>query len=76
MARGGPVLEFAVGTGRVALALSSRGLNVSGVELSPHMAEVLRKKPGAEAIDVAIGDMRTTRVDGKFKLGTSFGTRS
>jgi len=68
MARGGPVLEFAVGTGRVALALSSRGLNVSGVELSPHMAEVLRKKPGAEAIDVAIGDMRTTRVDGKFKL--------
>jgi len=68
LARGGPVLEFAVGTGRVALALSARGLSVSGIELSPHMADQLRVKPGADSIPVVIGDMRTTRVKGSFRL--------
>lgn len=68
LARGGPVLEFAVGTGRVALGLSARGLSVSGIELSPHMADQLRTKPGADLVQIAIGDMRTTRVDGTFQL--------
>jgi SAM-dependent methyltransferase len=68
LARGGPVLEFAVGTGRVALELVARGLLVSGIELSPHMADQLRIKPGADSIQIAIGDMRTTRVAGTFKL--------
>jgi hypothetical protein len=49
LARGGPALEFAVGTARVALPLS-RGIAVSGIELSPYMAEQLRAKPGAEAV--------------------------
>jgi SAM-dependent methyltransferase len=62
------VLEFAVGTGRVALGLSARGLSVSGIELSPHMADQLRTKPGADLVQIAIGDMRTTRVDGTFQL--------
>ena len=39
LAGGGPALRFAVGTGRVALALSARGVPVQGLELSPHMAE-------------------------------------
>ena len=43
LAQGGPALEFAVGTGRVALSLSARGVSVAGVELSPHMAEQLRR---------------------------------
>jgi SAM-dependent methyltransferase len=68
LARGGPVLEFAVGTGRVALPLSARGLAVSGVELSPHMADRLRAKPGADRVPVTIGDMATTRVPGAFTL--------
>lgn len=68
LARGGPALEFAVGTGRVALELSARGLSVSGIELSPHMAEQMRTKPGAESMQIAIGDMTTTRVKGSFKL--------
>lgn len=55
LARGGPAVEFAVGTGRVALPLSARGVRVHGIELSPHMAEQLRAKPGAEAIEVVIG---------------------
>jgi SAM-dependent methyltransferase len=68
LARGGRVLEFAVGTGRVALPLSQRGLEVSGIELSPHMVEQLRAKPGSEAVAVTIGDMATTRVPGTFTL--------
>jgi hypothetical protein len=65
---GGAALEFAVGTGRVALPLSARGVPVQGIELSPHMAEQLRGKPGADAVAVTIGDMTSTRVDGTFAL--------
>lgn len=64
LARGGPALEFAVGTGRVALPLSARGIAVHGLELSPHMAERLLAKPGAGAVPVTIGDMTSTRVPG------------
>jgi Dimethyladenosine transferase (rRNA methylation) len=64
LAGDGPVLEFAVGTGRVALPLSARGVSVHGLELSPHMAAQLRAKPGADAVPVTIGDMTTTRVPG------------
>jgi SAM-dependent methyltransferase len=64
----GPALEFAIGTGRVALPLRARGIPVSGIELSPDMVEQLRAKPGADAIPVTIGDMTTTRVPGRFTL--------
>src|SRR5262249_29586311 len=66
LAGDGAALEFAVGTGRIALALSARGVAVTGIELSPHMAERLRAKPGADAVPVIVGDMTTTRVDGSF----------
>lgn len=68
LAQRGKVLELAIGTGRVALPLSARGIPVSGIELSPHMAEQLRAKPNAGAVPVTIGDMTTTRVDGTFAL--------
>ena len=64
LAGGGPALEFAVGTGRVALPLSARGIPVHGLELSPHMAAQLGAKPGADSIPVTIGDMASTRVPG------------
>jgi SAM-dependent methyltransferase len=64
----GRALELAVGTGRVALPLAERGVQVAGIELSPHMAQVLRAKPGADTITVTVGDMTTTRVDGPFSL--------
>src|SRR5215831_211665 len=50
LARGGPVLEFAVGTGRVALPLAARGIAVAGIELSPHIAARMLAKPGAGAV--------------------------
>ncbi len=68
LAEGGAALEFAVGTGRVALSLSARGTPVQGIELSPHMVERFRTKPGADAVPVAIGDMTTVRIDGTFRL--------
>ena len=66
--RQGAALEFAVGTGRVALPLSGRGVPVAGIELSPDMAAVLRAKPGAAAVPVTIGDMASTRVPGAYSL--------
>ena len=68
LAGDGRALEFAIGTGRVALPLSARGVSVHGIELSPHMADQLRKKPGAESIGLTIGDMSASRVEGTFRL--------
>jgi SAM-dependent methyltransferase len=64
LAGGGPALEFAVGTGRVALALSTQGIPVHGLELSLPMAERLLAKPGAGVVPVTIGDMTAARVPG------------
>jgi SAM-dependent methyltransferase len=68
LAGDGAAIEFAVGTGRVALPLAARGVPVSGIELSPAMAERLRAKDDAQRINVTIGDMATSRVDGSFRL--------
>lgn len=68
LADGGPVLEFAIGTGRVALPLAQRGLAVSGIDWSGAMLQRLREKPGAEAIEAVVGDMATTRLPGEFSL--------
>src|SRR5436190_4619449 len=65
---GGAALELGIGTGRVALPLSRRGVRVHGIELSPAMVEQLEAKTGADAIRVTIGDFATTTVDGTFTL--------
>jgi len=59
----GPVLELGIGTGRLALPLSGRGLRVHGIELSPDMVEQLRAKEGADAISVTVGDFATTAIE-------------
>ena len=68
LARGGRVLEFAIGTGRIALPLARRGVDVHGIELSSAMVAQLRAKPGGEALPVLVGDMASTRVEGEFTL--------
>jgi SAM-dependent methyltransferase len=68
LAGGGAALELGIGTGRIALPLSRRGVRVRGIDLSPAMVARLRAKPGGEGIDVTIGDFATTRVDGAFTL--------
>lgn len=64
----GAALELGIGTGRIALPLSRRGIQVHGIELSPDMEAELRTRPGADAIRVTIGDFATTGVDRTFKL--------
>jgi hypothetical protein len=68
LAGDGAALEFAIGTGRVALPLAERGVPVHGIDLSEAMVARLRAKPGAEAIGVTIGDFATARVEGAFSL--------
>lgn len=64
----GPALEFAVGTGRVAIPLAARGVSVTGIELSDAMIGQLRRKADAHTVPVVSGDMATTRVPGEFSL--------
>jgi hypothetical protein len=68
LAGSGAALEFAIGTGRLALPLSARGVSVSGIDFSQAMVERLRAKPGGTELEVAIGDFATTRVEGRFAL--------
>ncbi len=68
VARGGAALELGIGTGRLALPLSERGVRVHGIDVSPPMVERLRAKPGAHAVGVTIGDFATTSVEGSFRL--------
>ena len=64
----GGALELGIGTGRIALPLSQRGVRVHGIELSPAMAARLEAKPGASDIGVTIGDFATTRAGRTFSL--------
>lgn len=68
LAGDGAALELGIGTGRIALPLRQRGVRVHGIDLSPDMVARLRAKPGAEDIEVAIGDFSTTTVDGTFSV--------
>ncbi|HEU5224566.1 MAG TPA: class I SAM-dependent methyltransferase [Actinomycetota bacterium] len=67
-AAGGRALELGIGTGRIALPLAARGVEVVGIDLSSAMVDRLRGKPGGERIPVTIGDFSTTTVDGSFRL--------
>ena len=64
----GSALELGIGTGRIALPLSRRGVRVHGIELSPAMVAQLRAKPGAGDIGVTIGDFARTTLDQRFTL--------
>src|SRR5215203_3073041 len=64
----GTALELGIGTGRIALPLAQRGIRVHGVDLSEAMVARLQAKPGAEQIDVTIGDFATTTVEGRFSV--------
>lgn len=64
----GAALELGIGTGRIALPLSQRGVRVHGIERSPAMAARLQAQPGSDNIGVTIGDFSTTRAPGTFTL--------
>ncbi|WP_405820111.1 class I SAM-dependent methyltransferase [Streptomyces sp. NBC_01390] len=57
----GRALELAIGTGRIALPLARRGVEVHGIDMSRAMVSRLRAKPGGDTIGVTIGDFSATR---------------
>lgn len=65
---GGRVLEFGIGTGRIAIPLSRRGIRVHGIDLSPFMLERLSAKTGSGDIPVQLGDFSEVRAEGSFSL--------
>lgn len=68
LADGGTVVEFAIGTGRVAIPLAERGIPVSGIELSHAMIARLREKADESTIPVTQGDMTVARIPGEHAL--------
>jgi SAM-dependent methyltransferase len=68
MAKGGPALELAIGTGRIALPLTARGIRVDGIDFSSAMVAQLRAKAGGAEIDVTIGDFADVAVPGAYRL--------
>jgi SAM-dependent methyltransferase len=68
LAGGGRALEFAIGTGRVGIALAERGVPVTGIELSRPMVDRLRAKVDQAALPVVVGDMATTVAPGEYTL--------
>jgi SAM-dependent methyltransferase len=64
----GPALELGIGTGRVALPLAARGVEVHGIDASAAMVERLRAKPGGDAVAVTFGDFAGVPVEGRYPL--------
>jgi SAM-dependent methyltransferase len=67
-AKGGPALELAIGTGRIALPLAAEGIAVDGIDIAPAMVARLREKPGGNAIGVTMGDIADVPVEGRYRL--------
>jgi SAM-dependent methyltransferase len=68
LAGSGPALELAIGTGRIALPLASKGVEVHGIDASEAMVAKLREKPGGADIPITMGDFADVGVDGRFRL--------
>lgn len=68
LADGGPVVEFGIGSGRLALPLAERGLAVHGIEGSPEMASLLQSKPDGKKIPVVLGDFSKATAGDYFRL--------
>jgi SAM-dependent methyltransferase len=68
LAGSGPALELAIGTGRIALPLATRGVEIQGIDASAAMVAKLREKPGGTDIPVTMGDFADVPVEGRFPL--------
>ncbi len=68
LAHGGPALELAIGTGRIALPLSARGITVDGIDFSEAMVDKLRAKPGGDRLSVTMGNYADVDVSGTYRL--------
>jgi len=71
---GGPVVELAVGTGRIAVPTAAEGIRVIGVDSSPGMLEVCRQRAElagvSELVDLRLGDLEEPPVEERVALVT------
>jgi SAM-dependent methyltransferase len=74
LASGGPVVELAVGTGRIAVPTAKAGIDVIGVDQSSGMLSVARsygeREGVAERLDLRVGDLREPPVTERVPLVT------
>ena len=70
LAEGGPVLEFAVGTGRIGVPLAAAGVSVSGIELSEPMIARLRLKVPEQTLPSCWVTWRPRRCQGRSPWST------
>ena len=68
LAQGGRALELGIGTGRFALPLSAKGVEVHGIDAAQSMIGRLRAKPGADRITITQGSFADVAVEGKFAI--------
>ncbi|MGE0404110.1 MAG: class I SAM-dependent methyltransferase [Kofleriaceae bacterium] len=68
LAGDGRALELGIGTGRVAIPLAARGVDVRGIEASQAMIDRMRAKPGGAAIPVTVGDFTNVAVEGEYAV--------
>jgi SAM-dependent methyltransferase len=68
LAQGGTALELGIGTGRIALPLAEKGIEVHGIDASPAMISKLRARPGGDSIDITVGNFADVGVEEKFSL--------
>lgn len=64
----GRALELGIGTGRIALPLQRKGVEVHGLDASSHMVARLRQKAGGDKIPVTMGNFADVAVEGRFAL--------
>lgn len=68
LAGNGPALELGIGTGRVALPLAERGIEVHGIDASQAIVAKMRAKPGGADIPVTISDFSEFSLEGDKKF--------
>ena len=68
LAGDGRALELGIGTGRIALPLAARGVEVHGIDASAAMVEKMRRKSGGDQIPVTLGDFADVDAEGRFSL--------
>ena len=68
LAQGGRALELGIGTGRIAMPLADKGVEVHGIDAASSMLSRLRAKSGSERITVTQGNFAEVPVEGQFSL--------
>lgn len=68
LAHGGRALELGIGTGRIALPLKEKGIDIHGIDASASMVKKLRAKPDGKAVPITFGDFSKVAVEGKYDL--------